>query len=140
MRGLLLLKEKKGITFAAALLVLLVICFGGMVYYVASQKVRGEKTYFEKLNFVLHPGKAWRVGVPISIEGELQISYTSDAPAKVYLGTSGTSFMDVLTIGKQKFSFRVNPSMGVIEVSIQNPHKDISITIAELACVLQYEY
>lgn len=127
-------------TFAAALLVLFVICFGGMVYYVASQKVRGEKTYFEKLSFVLQPGKAWRVGVSINVEGELQISYSSDGPAKVYVGTSGTSFIDVVTIGKQKFSFRVKPSMGIVDVSIQNPHKDITISIAELTCVSQYEY
>jgi len=137
---LLLLEARKGMTFAAALLVLFIASFGGIVYYIASQKVRGEKTYFEKLSFVLQPGKSWRVGVPIGIEGELQISYSSNGPARIYLGTAGTSFIDTVTTGKQKFSFRVNPSMGVVDVLIQNPHKNLSITIAELTCVVHYEH
>ena len=140
MKRLLLAKAKKGMTFGAALLVLFIVCFGGLVCYVASQKVRGEKTYFEKLSFVLQPGKSWRVGVPIGVEGEFRMSYSSDGPAKVHLGTAGTSFIDVVTTGKQTFSFRVRPSMGVVEVLIQNPHKDLSITIADLTCVVQYEY
>lgn len=125
-------------TLAAGILVLFIVCFTGAVYYVASQKVGGEKTYFRMLGFTLDPGKSWRVGLPIVTEGKLVVTYSSDGPVRIWLGNAKITLVDQLTVGNQRFVFHVDRSADIIDILVQNPHKDVKIVIANLTCILEY--
>jgi hypothetical protein len=131
---------KKGITFAAAILVIFVVIFVGALAYIASPTdgpADSKKAYFEDLNFKLDPHKLWHVGVPVSTEGNLNLSLTSDNSVRVYarLEDGGTFLLDKVTSGYQQFVIHVVPSMRTIEVAVVNL-EDAPVTVSGLTCVL----
>lgn len=128
----------RGITFAATLLLMFIVCFVSLVAYVSSQRVGGQKTYFEGLSFTLGPGKLWRVGVPVGIEGELRLSYVSDGPVRVYMKTDETHLMDKMTEGTQRLDIPISRSMKIIEVGLENLHKNQNVAVANLTCTLKF--
>lgn len=132
------LRSTKGISFAAALLLIFTVCFVSLIAYVSSQKVEGQKTYFERLSFNLSPGKLWRVGVPVGIEGELRLSYASDGPIRVYMKADETRLVDKMTEGTQGLTIPVSRSMKIIEVGLENLQKNQNITVVNLTCTLKF--
>jgi len=127
--------SRKGITFAAALLVIFIVVFVGFLSYLALSAPPTQKTYFENLDFTIEPYKKWRVGVPIAFEGNLGLSFTSDYSIRVYAKYSNMYLLDKVTRGNQQFTMRVNPSMGVIEVAIVNLY-NATIAVSDVTCTL----
>ncbi len=131
-------RAKKGITLPAAILILFIICFGATIYHLVSQKVPGEKSYVEGLSFKLEAGKQWRIGLPIDRSGKLRVSFSSDYPVAIRLGTSSVCFVDTTTSGDQSYTFQVDPAMRVVDVWMQNPKAGMRVTVANLTCTLRY--
>ena len=129
---------KRGITFAAAILVIFIVIFVGLIAYLTAPTQTAAdttKAYFEDLNFKLDSNKLWHVGVPIKTEGNLNISLTSDGPVRVYAKYGNTYLIDKVTVGHQTLIAHVDPSMNIIEVAVVN-QRNATVSINHLTCVL----
>jgi hypothetical protein len=127
--------SRKGITFAAALLVIFIIVFVGFLACVMVPAPSYQKTYFEKLSMKLEPYKLWHVGVPITAEGNLRLSFTSNNSVRTYAKYSNLYILNQVTVGHQEFTMRVNPSMALIEVAIVNLY-NATVVISDVTCIL----
>jgi hypothetical protein len=77
------------------------------------------------------------VGIPISREGTLQVSYWSNDSVRVYLkNQQKQNMMNELTIGNSQFAVHMSYSMGVIELAIVNPLNS-TVAISHLTCILK---
>jgi hypothetical protein len=132
------LRGTRGVSFAAALLVTFIVCFVGFIAYVSSQRVEGQKAYFEGVSLSLCPGKLWRVGVPVGIDGELRLSYASDGPVRVYMKTDEARLVDKLTEGTQSFNLPVSRSMKIVEIGLENLQKNQNVSVVKLTCTLKF--
>jgi len=115
--------EASGGKLAMGLLLVFVILFVGGVIYLLSPSpgnASTTKTYFEGLNFTLAPQKIWHVGVPITNEGDLQLSFTSNSSVRVYERYSQGYLLDQVVQGNQQFTTHVVPKMDIVEVTILN--------------------
>lgn len=126
---------RKGITFAAALLLIFIILFVGFLAYLALTTPATQKTYFENLDVTIEPHKRWHLGVPIVFEGNLRLSFTANYSIRVYAKYSNTYLIDKVTQGSQDLVMRVNPSMGVVEVALVNLY-DATISVSGVTCTL----
>ena len=130
---------KKGNAFAGVLLIVCLVLLVVFLAYVTSVPVeaptRGEKTYFENLDFALGTGKIWHVGVPVAFDGKLHLSFTSNDSVRVYAKTNSGYVLDSVSIGRGNYLFQVTVSMGILEVGLMNPGNKI-VLISELTCVL----
>jgi hypothetical protein len=130
---------KKGNAFAGVLLIVCLVLLVAFLAYVTSVPVeapiKGEKTYFENLDFALGTGKIWHVGVPVAFDGKLHLSFTSNDSIRVYAKTNSGYVLDSVSIGRGDYLFRVTVSMGIVEVGLMNTSNKI-VLISELTCVL----
>ena len=130
---------KRGNAFAGVLLIACLVLLVVFLAYVTSVPVeaptRGEKTYFENLDFALGTDKIWHVGVPVAFDGKLHLSFTSNDSVRVYAKTNSGYVLDSVSIGRGDYLFQVTVSMGIVEVGLMNPDKNI-VLISELTCVL----
>jgi len=130
---------KRGNAFAGVLLIACLVLLVVFLAYVTSVPVeaptRGEKTYFENLDFALGTGKIWHVGVPVVFDGKLHLSFTSNDSVRVYAKTNSGYVLDSVSIGRGNYLFQVTVSMGILEVGFMNPDNKI-VLISELTCVL----
>ena len=130
--------SNKGITFAAAILVIFIVIFGAVIAYLAQptdSTANAKTTYFEDLNFKIDPNKIWHVGVPITEEGNLNLSLTSNNPVRVYAryGNGGTYLLDKVVSGHQQFVMHVDPTMRTIEVAVVN-QQNATVAVSGLTC------
>lgn len=130
---------KKGNAFAGVLLIVCLVLLVAFLAYVTSVPVeaptKGEKTYFENLDFALGTGKIWHVGVPVAFDGKLHLSFTSNDSIRVYAKTNSGYVLDSVSIGRGDYLFQVTVSMGIVEVGLMNTGNKI-VLISELTCVL----
>jgi hypothetical protein len=129
---------RRGITFAAALLLIFIILFVAALVYLnspPSESVSTQKTYFEGVDFTLVPQKSWRVGVPISNEGNLQLSLTSNSSVRVYEEYGQTYLFDMTVQGQRQFTSHVSPAMGIVQVAIVNPF-NATVVVTNATCTL----
>lgn len=127
--------NKKGITFAAALLVIFVISFVGFLAYVTVSAPPSQKAYFENLSFTIEPYNKWHVGVPIAAEGNLRLSFTTEDSIRVYAKYGDMYLLDQVTRGHQDFTMKVNPSMAIIELAMVNLY-NATISVSDVTCAL----
>jgi hypothetical protein len=130
---------KKGNAFAGALLIVCLLLLVAFLAYVMSAPVeaptKGEKTYFENLDFTLEKGKKWRVGVPVDFDGKLHLSFISNDSVRVYVRTGNDYAVDSVSTGRGDYFIPVTASMGIVEIGLSNPGNAI-VLINELTCVL----
>jgi hypothetical protein len=129
----------KGNAFAGVLLIVCLVLFVVFLAYVLSAPVeahsRGEKTYFENLDFALEAGKKWRVGVPVEFDGKLHLSFNSNDSVRVYAKIDNGYVLDSVSLGRGDFFIPVTASMGIVEIGLTNPGNTV-VLISELTCVL----
>ena len=134
-------KQTRTNMVAAGILVVFIVVFVGMLAYLTyptGGTADSKKTYFEELSFNLDPHKLWRVGVPVSIQGTLNVTLTSNNSVRVYARLEGGAYLlDKVASGSQQFIIQVDPSMGMIEVGVVNL-ENAPVTVSGLSCVLTY--
>jgi hypothetical protein len=130
---------KKGNAFAGVLLIACLVLLVIFLAYIISAPVeaptKGEKTYFENLDFALEKGKGWRVGVPVEFDGKLHLSFSSNDSVRVYAKVDNGYMLDSVSTGRGDYFIPVTASMGIIEIGLTNPGNTI-VLISELTCVL----
>jgi hypothetical protein len=129
---------RKGNAFAGALLIVCLLLLVAFLAYVISAPVeapKGEKTYFENLDFTLEKGKKWRVGVPVDFDGKLHLSFISNDSVRVYVRIGNDYVLDSLSTGRGDYFIPVTASMGIVEIGLTNPGNAM-VLINELTCVL----
>jgi hypothetical protein len=127
--------NRRGITFAAAILLVFTIALVGFLAYMAVTTPSGQKAYFENLEFAIQPYKIWHVGVPIEMSGNLQLSFTTELPIRVYAKYSNMYLLDRITSGPQDFTMKVDPSMSIVEVAFVNLY-NTTMTVDNATCTL----
>jgi hypothetical protein len=132
-------RAEKGNAFAGVLLIVCLVLFVVFLAYVLSAPVvaptKGEKTYFENLDFALETGKKWRVGVPVEFDGKLHLSFTSNDSVRVYAKVDNGYVLDSVSTGRGDYLIPVTASMGIVEIGLTNPGNRI-VLINGLTCVL----
>ena len=128
--------SRRGITFAAAILLIFTVAFVGYLAYMAATALpAGQKSYFEDLDFSIQPYGLWHVGVPIDRTGNLHLSFMTTLPVRVYAKYSNMYLLDRITNGPQNFTMPVDPSMSVIEVAFVNLYNS-TMTVTNATCTL----
>ena len=125
----------KGVTFAAALLVIFIVVLVGFLAYMAVSTPPVQKTYFENLGFTIEPHKEWHVGVPVAFDGDLRLSFTTDFPVRVSVQYGETYLLDQTTQGPKEFTMGVSSGMGVLDLVIVNL-TNATVTVAGATCTL----
>jgi hypothetical protein len=132
-------RAKKGNAFAGVILIVCLVLLVVFLAYVMSAPVeaptKGEKTYFENLDFALEKGKKWRVGVPVEFDGKLHLSFTSNDSVRVYAKIDNGYVLDSISTGRGDYLIPVTVSMGIVEIGLTNPGNTI-VLVSELTCVL----
>ena len=128
--------DRSGITFAFAILIIFIIVFVAALAYLAPpMRTSPPHTYFQGLNFSLGTDKFWRVGVPITSDGTLHLSISSNQTVDLYVKNSNSYLLDRKITGNQQFSLAVTASMGVLEVGLRNESHSSTVSISQFTCV-----
>jgi len=130
--------NRKGITSALAILIVVIVVFVGAMYYLAgpppSSAAPARHAYFEDLSFQLESNKTWHVAVPISQDGALHLSISSDAPVHVYVKNDNSYLLDDQVYGDRNFTLPVKSAMGLLEVGVTNFGAQ-QATVQQFTCV-----
>jgi len=131
------LLNQKGITSALAVLIVVVVVFFAAMYYLAGpppSNAPAPHAYFEDLSFQLASNKTWRVGVPISQDGTLHLSISSDLPVHLYVKNENSYLLDSQVIGAGNFTLQVTVAMEVLEVGVTNFGSQPA-TVQQFTCI-----
>ena len=129
-------RNRSGITFAFALLIIFIILFvAGLAYLASPMDSNVRHAYFEGLNFSLGMDKSWRVGVPITHDGTLHLTISSNQTVELYVKATNGYLLDRKIVGDQQFTLPVTASMGVLEVGLRNENHFSTISINQFTCV-----
>ena len=129
--------NQKGMTSAlAVLLVVIVICVAAMFYLAGPPASTTPTThaYFEDLSVQLASNKTWRVAVPISQDGTLHLSISSDLPVHLYVKNGNSYLLDSQVTGAGNFTLQVTEAMGLLEVGVINFGMQ-QATVQQFTCV-----
>jgi hypothetical protein len=131
------LLNQKGITSALAVLIVLIVVIIAGMYYLAGpppSNTPAPHTYFEDLSFQLASNKTWRVAVPISDDGTLHLSISSDLPVYLYVKNGNSYLLDTQIMGAGNFTIQVTEAMGLLEVGVTNFGSQPA-TVQQFTCV-----
>jgi hypothetical protein len=105
------------------ILVVFTVLFVGAMAYLASPlpgTPPPSHTYFSDESFELNASKTWRVAVPISQDGNLHLSISSDYPVELYVKNGNSYMLDTLVTGDHNYTLPVTEAMGMLEVGVTN--------------------
>jgi len=128
--------SRSGMTFASAILIIFIIVLViGLAHLASPNGDNSRHAYFEGLNFSLGMDKSWRVGVPITSDGTLHLSISSNQTINLYVKTGNGYLLDRKIVGNQQFTLPVTASMGILEVGLRNESHSSTISISQFTCV-----
>ena len=115
-------KQENGINPALPLLIIFIILFVAGVYYLAGPPQAGnlKHTYFDQLSFELSVGQTWHVGVPLSQDGNLHLSVSSNSTVLVFVEDGNSYLLNTLVTGAQNFTLPVSTTMGTLDVGVRD--------------------
>jgi hypothetical protein len=131
-----MLENQKGMTTALAILIVFIVLFGGAMAYLASPlpgTLPPSHNYFTDLSFELNASKTWRVAVPISQDGQLHLSISSEYPVQLYVKNSNSYMLNILVTGDHNYTLPVTEAMGMLEVGVTNIGSQPAI-VQEFTC------
>ena len=126
-------------TSGLAILLVFTVLFIVGLYYLAqpaspTSTTQTTHAYFENLSFQLASNKTWHVAVPLSEDGNLHLSISSDLPVLVYVKSDNSYVLDNQVTGASNFTLRVTTAMGMLEVGVTNFGSQIA-TVQQFTCV-----
>ena len=115
-------KKENGINPALPLLIIFVIIFVVAVSYLATppQTSPPSHTYFQSLSFSLPIGQIWHVAVPISQDGNLQLSISANSTVEIFVKNGNSYLLDSEIFSDQNFTLPVTTSMNLLQVGVRN--------------------
>ena len=113
--------KEKGINPALPILIILVVLFIVAVSYLATPPdTPFTHTYFDQEAFSLPTGQTWHVGVPVTQDGSLHLSITSNSTVQVYVKNGNSYLLNSQVIGYQNFTLPVTSAMNMLDVGVIN--------------------